>query len=53
VLGVALADDANDTAPADDLAVLANRLDARTYLQVVPPRKPFREKLTIINRAGD
>jgi hypothetical protein len=38
VLGVALADDANHTATADDLAVLANRLDARTYLQVVPPR---------------
>jgi hypothetical protein len=53
VLGIALADDANYPATADDLAVLANRLDARTYLQVVPPRKPFREKLTIINRAGD
>jgi hypothetical protein len=37
VLGIALADDANYAATADDLAVLANRLDARTYLQVVLP----------------
>jgi len=37
VLGIALADDANHATSADDLAVLANRLDARTYLQVVLP----------------
>jgi hypothetical protein len=37
MLGIALADDAGHALSLDDLAVLANRLDARTYLQVVLP----------------
>jgi hypothetical protein len=32
MLGIALADDPHHTPPADHLAMLANRFDARTYL---------------------
>jgi hypothetical protein len=39
VLGVALADDANDALSLDDFAVLANRLDARTNLHVLLPAR--------------
>jgi hypothetical protein len=37
VLGIALADDANYTLSLDDLAMLADRLDAGTNLHVLSP----------------
>jgi hypothetical protein len=39
VLGIALADDANHTLTLDDLAVLADRLDAGTNLHVLLPAR--------------
>jgi hypothetical protein len=39
VLGIALADDANHTLTLDNLAVLADRLDAGTNLHVLLPAR--------------
>jgi hypothetical protein len=39
VLGIALADNANDALPLDDLAVLADRLNAGTNLHVLLPAR--------------
>jgi hypothetical protein len=39
VLGIALADDANHALSFDDLAMLANRLDAGTNLHVLLPAR--------------
>src|SRR5688572_4639830 len=40
VFGTALTDDADDTAPPDHLAVLADRLDAGTHFHAKPPLEP-------------
>jgi len=41
VLGIAFADDAKNPAPLDDLAMLADWLDARTNLQRVVSWQKF------------
>jgi hypothetical protein len=46
VLGIALADDANHALSLNDLAVLANRLDAGTNLHVLL-RARFRASMAI------
>jgi hypothetical protein len=43
VLGIALADDASDALSLDDLAVLANRLDAGTNLHNLVSGRPVRD----------
>src|SRR5713101_810717 len=52
VLGVALADDANDALSLDDFAVLADRLDARTNLHVLLSRASLRNSSQTYRGAG-